>query len=1064
MEPKNEKNNLAARVAGYFLEKRTVSAVFLVLVIAAGLVCFLVSPKAKDPEMEIPQFQVIFDYQGATASEVETFVTEKIESVIADIPDIKKISSVSADGGRAVVTVEFETYVNIEDAKINVLSKLNENEDIIRNAGLSSPVIKNLDANSMAILEIGFTSDKLNQNQMRSLVVDVMRELSRVSGVNNLEVRGGSKRSLQIILDPGRMQALDISATSILNAVEASNLKVPSGMVRQGDRYETIEVDGTFLEKGLAEKIIIKPGVQIKDVARVEDYYPEKTSSSQIWQEGRVQDAVYIAVAKVKGTDAITVSEDVQKALVHEMENSKYADLDYGLYRDDGEKAQEAINDLVREIMIALAAIFIVLIYFLNLRTAVTVASALPLAVMVAFVVGYASKVVVSEVALFGLIISLGLLVDSATVVVEGAYSYIQQGIDKKEAFKRVINESGMSIFIANIATIIVFVPLAMISGSVGVYIYPAIFFIIASLFGSLIMAYTMVPFIGSALIRKESEEEKEEGFLYTVRDKYADLLEKILRSRAKQKKFVLGVVIIFMLACVLPILGFVKQKSIAGGGTYKYSIFVDGPEGMDVVRTQEITDQVIRVAMQKPHVESVQSFTAEPMIPDLSSSARGSDSRNTPNVSTVKVNLDEAMPTDDFADYIAQVRESFSADEAINRIMQQENVKINVFIDPTTPTFATLFLRVQGPREEIRQEVADDLVAMFGKINGIIQIDTSVQDAFPKIVYRIDHDKALHSGVTALDAANALRSALGPYTVSQFHVRGINEPANIQLQFARNDRDRVSDLSKIFLTNTKGDSVPLDSVVVKSETRNDPNRLRYAQSAVINVTAETQKIPSIDIVKQITENLKERYVFPEGGKLASATGEGFTFALPNAEAYSINWGGETESTNDTNADLGVAMGVAFLCITLIFVVRFNSIKRALIVVSAIPYSLIGVFTAFSILYPTLGVYFTSMSIIGIIALMGIAVNNSILIIIYYEIERANGASLVDAMLDSARRRFRPKVLTVSTAVLGNVVMLFDPTWNSLAWTIICGLIVSATLVLFMIPILYSLFVTEDAV
>lgn len=1064
MDPNNQKSNTTAKIASFFLENRTVSAVFLIVVIVAGIACFSISPKAKDPEMEIPQFQVIFDYPGATADEVENFVTEEIESVITDIPDIKKISSVSVNGGRAVITVEFETYVNFEAAKINVLSKLNEKEDIIRNAGLGSPVIKNLDSNSMAILEIGFTSDKLTQNQMRPLVVDVMNELNRVPGVSNLAVRGGSKRSLRIILDPGRMQIIDVSATDVINAIQASNIKVPSGKIRQGDKYDEVEVDGTFLTKDLAEKILIKPGVQIKDVARVEDYFPEKISSSQIWENGEAKDAVYIAVAKLKGQDAEKVSKNVQAALTEEMKKDKYSDLQYALFRDDGEKAIEAINDLTREISIALAAILIVLIYFLNVRTAVTVASALPLAVMVAFVVGYLNKVVVSEVALFGLIIALGLLVDSATVVVEGAYSYIQQGMDKKDAFKRILNESGVSIFIANIATIIVFVPLTMISGTVGVYFYPAVFFIISSLFGSLIMAYSMVPFIGSILLKKGEEEKEDEGILNKVRNKYVGALEKILKSRRKQKLFALSVLAALVLVCFLPVLGFIKQKSIAGGNTYKYSIFVDGPEGMDVVRTQEITDQVVKLIMQKPHVESVQAFTAEPMIADLSSTARGSESRNTPNVSTIKVNLDETMATDIFEAYIADVRASFPADETIRKILDNENVKIKVFMDPATPTSATIFLRVQGPREEIRQKVAGDLVAMFKTINGIIQIDTSIQDAFPKIVYRVDHDKALDSGVTALDVANALRSALGPYVVSQFHVPGINEPADIELQFARSDRDQISDLSKIFVTNAQGDSVPLDSVVEKIETRNEPDRLRYGKGPVINVTSETQKIPSIDIVKLITEKLKTQYAFPEEGKLISATKEGFTFRLPNAETYTITWGGETESTNDTNADLGVAMLVAFLCITMIFIIRFNSMKRALIVISSIPLSFIGVFIAFTILYPTLGVYFTSMAIIGIIALMGIVVNNSILIISYYEIVRATGVSMVDALLESGKRRFRPILLTTSTAVLGNLIMLFDPTWNSLAWTIICGLLVSATLVLFMVPILYCLFIKEEVV
>ena len=1062
MEDKKKKNNFTANIAGFFLHNRTVSAVFLIIIIIAGGACFLGSPRAKDPEMEIPQFQIIFDYPGATASEVEKFVTEEIEGVISDLPDVKKISSVSIDGGRAVITVEFETYVNIEAAKINVLSKLNEKEDIIRNAGLSSPVIKNLDSNSMAILEIGFTSDKLTQNQMRVLAIDIMNELKKVPGASNLEVRGGDQRSLRLILDPGRMGVLDVSATDVINAVQASNIKVPSGKVRQGDKFEEVEVDGTFLEKNLAEKVLIKPGVQIKDVAKVEDYFPEKTSSAEIWKEGKNQEAVYIAVAKVKGQDAEKISKDTQTALEKEMKKDKYANIQYALFRDDGEKASEAIKDLAVEIVIALVAILLVLIYFLNFRTAVTVASALPLAVMVAFIVGYLKNIVISQVALFGLIIALGLLVDSATVVVEGAYDYIQHGMGKKEAFTRILNESGISIFIANIATIIVFIPLTMISGTVGVYFYPAVFFIIASLFGSLAMAYTMVPFIGSVLLRAKEGGKEEVSIVDKMRDKYVHTLEKILRSRRKQIIFAAGVLIALMLACLLPVLGFVKQKSIAGGNTYKYSVFVDGPDGMDVVRTQQITDEIVKAIMERPHVESVQAFVAETMIPDLSSSARGSDSRNTPNVSTIKVNLDETMAADDFEAYIASVRASFSENENIKKIMDQENVKIKVYTDPATPVSATIFLRVGGPREEIRQKVASDMLSLIGTINGTIQTDTSIQEAFPKIVYRVDHDKALASGVTAVNVSNALRAALGPYQISQFHSKDMNEPAMIELQFARSDRNQIADLSRIFVTNIQGDSVPLDSVAEKMETRNEPTRLRYNKDPVINVTAETEKIPSADIVKQINEKIKKEYVFPEGGVLTDATKEGFTFRLPNAEIYTIGWGGETENTNDTNADLGKAMLVAFIAITLIFIVRFNSIKRALIVISSIPLSFIGVFTIFSILYPLLGVYFTSMAIIGIIALMGIVVNNSILIISYYEIVREKGVAPVEALLESGRRRFRPILLTTSTAILGNTVMLFDPTWNSLAWTIISGLAVSATLVLFMVPILYSLFIKEE--
>lgn len=1060
MNQPNEKLNLPARMTRYFLHNPAVSIIFLIAVLLSGIASFVVNPKAKDPEINIPKFQVTLDYPGATADEVEEFVTKEIEELLADLEGVKEINSVSLEGGKAIITVEFETYIDIDDAKIRVLSKLNEKESVIQKAGLSSPVIKDLDSDALPILEIAFISDVYTQNQTRALVVDILSELRKVPGVNNLQVRGGDKRTLNIILDPGKMQVLDISAIDITRAIENSNIKVSNGIVRSGDKYYEIETNGTFFEKEAAEKILIKPGIQIKDIAEVQDFFPEKTSSSQLW-DGEVKDAVYISLAKVEGKDAIRVSKDVIAALDEEMKKEKYKDIKYQILRNDGEKADVSAKDLVISLFTSMIAVLLTLIYFLNFRGALNVAVGIPLAIMVALTLGYLNEVILSEVAFYGLILALGLFVDSTTVVVDGAYNYIRQGIDNKEAFIRTINETGSGLIISNLMTIIVFIPVAMISGTVGQYIYPAVFYILMAIIGSVVMAVSLVPFIGNMLLKRESKERKKD-FIDKLGDRYVAVLEKILLSRRKQKVFAIGVFIAFVIALLFPILGLVKEKSLTGGDTDEFSIYIDGPEGMDVIRTQQITDNVVEMIRGREGIKAIQVFTAEPMTPDMSSSARGSETRDTPNVSTVKIKLEEEMAADDFEDYVNQVRDIISQNEQVKEIMEKENVKIKVLADTPIPVFANVELKVKGPDREIREKVADDLVSMLGKIEGVIYIDTSIEDTFPKIVYRIDHDKALDSGVTANGASDALQAALGPLVVSQFHVPEINESATIQLQFARSDRDQLSDLSQIFLTNIEGESVPLDSVVEKKETRNESKRIMDSRQPTTKVTSEVEGVPSIDVTNEIAERIENEYVFPEEGKLINVAREGFTFALPNSGIYSIEWGGELKESNESNADLQVAMIIAFSAIIIIFILQFGSFKIPMIVVSSIPLSLIGFLPAFAILYLLIDLYYTSMATLGVITLMGIVVNNSILLIEYYDIAREKGVKFVEAFLESGRKRFRPIMLTTVTTILGNLVMIFDPTWNSLAWTIIFGLSVSTGLVIFLVPILYSLFINKE--
>lgn len=1079
------KLNLAGRITQFFLKNRALTILIFVATIAGGIGAYLTTSKQYNPTIILPAFQVTIDYPGATAREVETFVTEELEEKISDIQGVDEIYSQSIDGGKSIVTVMFEVGEDLEDSKVKLTQKIQENLDL-QTLSIQTPLIKSIDPESVPILTFGFTSSEYSQSELRSRVFDIMSELRRVPNVANLEVHGGESMTLQVILDPAKMKTRQVSVSQIKQAIQASNFNQIIGSLRDEQSRNLIEIQGTFQNTDQAAKIVIAPGIQLQDVATVRQGYEEKTSYTQVAahdSEGNMgsKDAVFLSLAKRKGSNAIDVTREAQTELQKILRQPKFASITAHTFRDDGRVAQKSIGGLSRNLFTSVVIVSLVLLLFLGWRSASVVAIAIPLTIALVFVMGKFFGETINRISLFALILSLGLLVDNATVVIENIHRHCSLGKEKQAAIIEAVNEVGMGLFISTLTSVIVFLPTSQITGMMGEYMGPISFFVPMALILSLLVAYILTPFLADIFLQtpeleklhthEEKMEKKSksepESFFDKISDWYGDWLSRHVgeANKARKKRFIRTVFIAFLIVLVFPVVKLVHFKMLPSADKEQFFVSVDLPEGTDTPQTQKVTQWIASQLLTNPEVVSVQSFAGIPSVTDFNGLFKGSNLRRAPHLANLRINLTEpeerSLSSSDIVTSLRQTLRNAQDQESspLRPWLNQANVK---FIEdpPGPPVRSTLEIKVKGPDREVLHNIAGQIKELLPSVKGVVDTDTSIEHAAQKTVIRIDHEKALQAGINTAQASETLSAMLNPLTISQYHLPDQQEIATIELLVEGNRRNQIQDLSGIYLPNQAGDMVPLLSVVQIHNQRTVPTLSTDNREKTVYVTGEMENRSVVYAVLDLIGPIRKMQ-FPNGAELTSWNLFGFTFTTPDAQEYHVQWGGEWEMTVENFRDLGKAMLIAFALIYIVLVAQFSSFRKPLLIMTTMPLGFIGILPGFAILDAGWGVFLTATSLIGFIALMGIVVNNAIIYLEYLEILRAQGMRLDQALLLAGKTRLRPILLTSATTILGNLTIAADPVWSGLAWSIVFGLSLSAVLTLGVFPLLYESNVTK---
>ena len=1069
------KLNFAGKITKFFLENRPLTILILVGLIFAGILSYRLTPKQYNPNISMPAFSVTIDFPGASADEVETFIAGELEEKISDIPGVKKIFSRSMDGGRIISFVQFKVGEDFEDSRVKLTNKILGNLDM-KQGLMQNPLIKSISADDVPILTIGFSSENLSQNQVRVKAYQIMNQLKKVSNTANIDIHGGESRVLKIVLDSGLMEMRKVSVSDIKQAILSNNMRFKTGAIKNQENYLEIEVNGQFQNAEMAKKIIITPGIKLEDVAKISLGHKEKNSivsvSSKDFKEKGI---VFVSVAKRKGSNAQTVVNDIRTELNIIMKNKDFSKLNYEIFRDEGEVANKAIGGLMQSLIISIIIVSFVLWLFLGLRSASIVAIAIPLTMAGVFIIGYVYGKTINRITLFALILSLGLLVDSATVVVENIYRHLQKitknskkvlAAQKKQAITEAVNEVGIGLFLSTLTSVIVFLPTSQLSGMMGDYMGPLSFFLPVALIFSMLIAYILTPFLADIILPVNSKilGKQKKGFFDNVIKYYKIFLDKILDNKIFRRWFLISIFSALFLVFSFPILKFVHFKMLPSADKNQFFLYIDAPGDTNFPTTQKISKFINDILLEDPNIKSVQSFVGDASVVDFNGLFKGSGDRIAPYLATLRVNLINKEVRSEKSTPIlnnlrTEILEKINSNTG-NQIFYQtlKNTKFKLLEDPPGPPVrSTLMAKIKGPNREILEKVGKDMEKLFQNTDKVVDIDTSITEPIRKVSFEVDHEKALESGISTTQIFETLSTITNEIDISQFHLKDSPEIVPITLSFPKDKRDNIDDFNNIFIKNFRGDMIPLSAVIKKKETRIEPVLFLDERDPTVYVTGELDNrsivYANIDLIFDVFD-----YEFPNNGKIISWNLYGINFETENHEIYRIEWGGEWEMTLDNFRDLGLAMIIAFIAIYSILVAQFESFKVPLLVMSTVFLGLLGILPGFALLDVSVGTFLTATSLIGFIALMGIVVNNAIIYLEYFDILRDRGASIKEALSKAGTTRLRPIILTSMTTVLGNLTIVSDPVWSGLAWAIVFGLSISAVFTLGVFPALMMSF------
>ncbi|NTW45514.1 MAG: efflux RND transporter permease subunit [Candidatus Moranbacteria bacterium] len=1068
-----ERLGLAGRITALFLGKRELSILTIIVVAAWGTLSFILTPKQYNPDIVAPAFVIVTDFPNASASEVYELITRPMEDRVSELPGIDEISSESHPGGRSMVMVKFLVGYDREEAKIALNQKLRDHITQ-KPAGAMDPIVQSVDPDDVPIIDIGLTSETLSETSLRRLAADVADELKREDGVSRVEVIGGRVNRLLVEPRASELSARGISLGEIAGIIGGSNGIGLVEPVDGEDRTPSLTVSGNLRgTEDLGNLVIRQEGsavTRLSDIADISYGPGEITDSVDLSEhEGSDSPVVHIALSKLRGTNATTVSEGVLSRLESLKGTTIPSDVSAHVLRDEGAIAGEEIGKLTFDLTKSVIVVAVLLMMFLGFRNAMVAAVSIPLVLLAVFGMGLFAGQTVNRITLFALILALGLLVDDAIVVIENVARYFRlyPGENRIRLIVKAVDEVGGALALSTLTMAISFIPMAFVTGMMGPYMAPIPFFVPASLFASLLFSVTVNPFLALVFTPKDTgKDHAHEGFFLRQFERldrrYGKLLSSLLATRKRRLGTILGTAAIFAVSVILPFSPAVPFRMLPKADRQQFYVYLDMPTSTSVDVTRDIARETESVALDISEVESVESFVGEAPVSDFNGLFKGSATRVSGNQATLRVNLSESEDRDRMSEEIAS-----DFRKRAERLSQEHpDMSVRIMEDPPgPPVMATFYLKVKGDDERVREDMARDIEDEVRNISGTTDIDRSTPERVLGYSYRIRTEKAGLLGVSPSDIAATLHIALSGAQVGLYHeslAPGVrqSEQEYVFLRLARESRDEENDLSGISIpSRTTGTQVPLTELLEKTDRATDLPILSDNRQPTVAVSAEMEGRSVVYAVIDLFPKLLS-YRLPDGnGKLVSWSLLGAEYEdQTTGKRYAVELGGEWKLTLEVFRDLGIAMGVAIFLIYFVLAAKTESLFVPLLIMVSIPLGLIGVFPGFALLHAIKGTYFNATSMIGVISLAGLSVKNSVIFLEYLEPLRKAGKPLKEALVETGRVRLLPITLTSLTAILGSLTIITDPVWEGLAWAIIFGLSASTFLTLVIFPLVYHVF------
>jgi multidrug efflux pump subunit AcrB len=1108
---KQQSLGVAGQMAQSFIHS-PLSPLLFIAMFFMGVMGLMLTPRQEDPQISVPMVDIFIQYSGASSQQVASLAIDPLQRIMSEIPGVEHVYS-AAEHGQGMVTVQFYVGEELEKSVFKVHDKLQSNLDNMP-PGVQMPLVKPKGVDDVPVVTLTLWSEDVDDGALRTLSLDVMHNMNQIGDVGKSFVVGGREEQVRIEVMPERLSGYDLSIGQIAQTIQTANSEQKAGYTETGGNHFTIYT-GTFLRTAYdVEQLVVgtyqNRAVHVRDVAKVIKG-PSETNQivnyfsgpaygyenavihgnflQELWgkithkhsydkeavpmAEIHGAPAVTIAISKKIGTNGVTVANEVLKR-VEKLKGTVIPDnVHVEVTRNYGKTAKDKVDSLIMKLFIATGAVTLLVLYFfrhIGYQPAFVVTVVIPVVILITVFSAWVLGFTIDRVSLFALIFSIGILVDDAIVVVENIYRrwLLSESMDTETAVDAV-REVGNPTILATFTVVAALLPMGFVSGMMGPYMAPIPVLGSVAMIFSLVAAFIFVPWITmrvkppmKTLMKAEEVEHKEN-------EQWERFYRKIIPTLANKPLFGFGffaaLIVSFFLAIGMFYTTDVEVKMLPLDNKPEYNVYVDMPEGTALPETANLVYQMAEKLRQVPEVTAVQTYVGTSQPYDFNGMVRHYYLRDKPWHADIQIQLvDKGFRKRSSHQLATEAR------QMLQELLAEQDSKAKftvVEMPPGPPVLQAVVAEVYGPDDTTRREVASQLTAFFEQSEIIDDVDNYMAEPYSIWKFEVDTEKAVRKGIVVDTINQNLMMALGGFKLGDIKQGFGLEPTYIVIQVPLHVRAQLSRLYDLPIPNNQGQIVPLaelgrfvsapqDPIIYQKDLRPVEYVVGDSVGQFLGNNEYSLSAPIYGMLE--VEAMLKDYETPDGVNLSTSDCWYALGFIPLCQRYlgppstvnsSFEWAGEWTVTYETFRDMGIAFAVALILIYILVVWLFGNFTVPLVIMAPIPLTLLGIIPG----HMLLGASFTATSMIGWIALAGIIVRNSILLVDYSIIELQRGVPLQDAVINACKTRTRPIIITAWALVGGGMVILYDPIFQGMAISLLFGVMVSTVLTLIVIPL-----------
>ncbi|MDF1694865.1 MAG: efflux RND transporter permease subunit [Saprospiraceae bacterium] len=1055
-------NGVSGRIAAAFMQSK-LTILLMVAMMAIGVYSTFLIPREEEPQINVPMADIMIGYPGASPQEIENRVIKPIEKVISNLQGVDHIHSMSMNG-KAMIIVQFYVGEDTERSYVNLYNELMKNDHIFKN-GIYKPLVKTRTIDDVPMLGITLWSETYDDHQILMISKEVENNIKKIKGVSTTQSIGGRNRQVKVILNKELMAQNKVDPLRIIQMIKANNTQFQSGKMVQSNQ-EILLNTGNFLERvedveNLVVGVYQNMPIYLKQVAQIQDG-PEDPKNYVSFGYGKSENAyasfpseynaTTISVSKIKGADAMSIAEVIIQNIELLKKDLIPNDVHVEITRNYGETASHKVGELLLHLAIAIIAVTFLVVFAMGWKGGLVVFLSVPLTFALTLFSYYIMDYTLNRITLFALVFVVGIVVDDSIIIAENMHRHFKmRKLPFKQAALFAINEVGNPTILATFTVIAAILPMAFVSGMMGPYMSPMPIGASIAMILSLFVALTITPYLGFHFLREKNtpstdedshaESDLKNNLIYKI---YNKLERPLLDSSLKRWILIITTLFLLIGSMFLFLNKTVAVKMLPFDNKNEFQIVIDMPEGTTLETTSTVTKEIAQYISKTPEVINYQNYVGASAPITFNGLVRHYDLRGGSNMADIQVNLTHKEDRNRQSHEIAK-----SIREPIQKIGAKYGANVKVIeVPPGPPVLSTIVAEVYGPDYEGQQKIASQVMDILHNTKDVVDIDWMVEAEQSELNIRVDREKAMLYGISPMQITQTVTTLFGKHDVSTLYDPSANDPVGIVLTLDEVNSNSIQGLNNINITSSRGTSIPIMELVDIEEGTLNKTIYRKDQKRVVYVTADMagELESPVYAILGMEEKLKE-ITLPAGYQLQEKY-----MGLPDQERdFTVKWDGEWQITLEVFRDLGAAFIIVILIIYMLIVGWFENFKTPFVMMLAIPLSLIGIVLGHWIL----DAYFTATSFIGMIALAGVMVRNSVLLIDFIEIRLKEGIGIKDAIIDAGAVRTTPILLTTGAVVIGASIILFDPIFQGLAISLVAGAIVSTILTLLVVPLIY---------